>query len=57
MKFLEFLFSHAWYIIFWWSIISLLIGFFIPMSETQAAYHGIIAFISLAVIDITKAVK
>ncbi len=57
MKALEFLSANFWHIMFWWSMVSLITGFFIPMTEVQTIYHGIIAFISLAVIDIRKAIK
>lgn len=47
--------KYFWHLIFWISLIAIIINYFThSLTDIEKAYHGIISFIALAVIDIRR---
>lgn len=54
-KFITYLDKYFWHFIFWLGMVNIILGYFTGnLSEVEKAYHGLVSFIALAVIDIRR---
>lgn len=54
-KFRTYLDKYFWHFIFWIGMLNLILGYFTGhLTEVEKAYHGVVSFIALAVIDIRR---
>ena len=54
-KFITYLDKYFWHFIFWIGMVNIILGYFTGnLSEVEKAYHGLVSFIALAVIDIRR---
>ena len=54
-KFATYFEKYFWHAIFWLGLLNLIFGYFTGhLTEVEKAYHGLVSFIALAVIDIRR---